>query len=194
MASLLLGAAVMRKVSLLSLLPALALACGGDTITASTSFDPTTGGLQGTPPVALAPFSAAEVAGALATCAGPHGSVDEPTSAQDLATKLVGAWISCKAKSKYDALELRADGTFAYLERQAHGDLEAATGAVDAGRWKLNGIDNQRQPADGAGAIYYLDLYCGACGASESPVLEKNPRRMVRHRWDGGPYWVPLTH
>ncbi|WP_146645371.1 hypothetical protein [Labilithrix luteola] len=143
--------------------------------------------------VPLAPFDAAAVAQARDACSLESGDVDPPTSGEDLAHKLTGAWLQCAPSTGgFRAMQLMTNGQFAVLEDDGAGGLVAARGFERTGHWELRGYSKQLERSAAPDALWYLDLYCGSCGASGSPVLEKNPRRLIGHRWGGMGTWSPI--
>ncbi len=144
------------------------------------------------PPLALAPFSAAEVEDAKARCALPEGDVDMPPSADATAQRVVGGWYRCSGGFGFGpggSVQLARDGTFAELVDDANGGLYAAHGYDETGKWLVS-------DDEGGGGPWYVIFECGACtgDSNTQPVFERSPARIRSHT-SGDPSWlVPLTH
>jgi hypothetical protein len=155
--------------------------------------EPANLGLHLAPGQQTAPFDATAVSAATAICATPEGPADVPVSGADLAAKLLGGWLHCDNEGyAWRGMQLLPDGTFSVLEDDGAGGLRAVGGFSASGSWSLSGYDSQLQPSNGPGTLWYLDLYCGECAASGSPVIERDPKRLIGHRWGGMGKWAPL--
>jgi hypothetical protein len=172
----------------------LVVACGGKTDGQEAGeIEPDALHLTLAPGQQLAPFDADAVAAARAVCTEAEGPVDVPLSGEDLALKLVGAWLHCDDQGNpWAGMQLLPDGGFAVLEDDGDGGLQAASGYFNTGNWNLQGYGPQENPSDSPDATWYLDIYCGGCAAAGAPLLERDPKRMFGHRWGGMGMWVPL--
>jgi len=172
------------------------VACGRGDDSGSVDVDPATLSLPLLASNQVAPFDAADVARARAACVA-SGDVDPIANGQDLAHKVLGAWLRCDAKpsDEHQGLQLLPAGSLAILTSDGHGGLTTMRGYDGTGRWTLAGYDAQLEHSDGPNALWYLDLSCGGCLLpSSAPAFERSPRRMKEHKWAEGGWQIPLVH